>query len=138
MHDGLQILRVALDDPGGLSGRTGSDRGLGRRPKVVDLVEVGARGALGIGIDNTSAGSLCAGADSQVFLGLRDNLAFEQLDELRLLGRGRVLYVVGDEDGAEARDRQRPRVKALLEVIDIFAVGHVGFGAGEQRRWDCG
>jgi hypothetical protein len=44
----------------------------------------------------------------------------EELNELRFLGCRWVVDIVGDEDGAKARDGQRPRVEVPLQVVDVL------------------
>lgn len=51
-------------------------------------------------------------------------MLIEQVDELALLCRAGIGHLVGDEDGAQARDGQRPRVEARLEIINILDVRH--------------
>ena len=52
----------------------------------------------------------------------------EQIHQLALLGRRRVVDVVRDQDGAQARHRERSGVKVLLEIRLFVHDGGAGRG----------
>lgn len=67
----------------------------------------------------------------------------EQVDELALLCGAGIWHLMGDEDRAQARDGQRPRVEARLEIINVLNVRHgdeIGIDqtASRGRRNVCG
>jgi hypothetical protein len=57
---------------------------------------VHGRRFLGVGVDNASAHALDPCARGKQLLRLWNDVLIEEIDELRLLGSGRVLNVVGD------------------------------------------
>lgn len=60
-------------------------------------------------------------------------MGVEEFDELGLLGVGRIMDVVGDENRAEAGVGEADGVEPGLEVVDTLGVGHDG-GEGEKIR----
>jgi hypothetical protein len=90
-----------------------------------------------VGIHDASACALRAGAGGQNLTRLRQNMFIKELNQLRLLGLRWILDVVGDEDGAQARDGQRPWIEVRLQVINALRVGHGGGYRGlEEIEWD--
>lgn len=57
----------------------------------------------------------------------------ENVDELCLLGRGRVVDTMRDKNGPETRHGESAWVEALLEICLLL---HVGDDTGDEReRW---